>query len=48
MLPLDYESLVHLESYFVEGKLDMWDQVYMTAGVRSDASSTFGASVRRN
>jgi TonB-linked SusC/RagA family outer membrane protein len=48
MLPLDYESLVHLESYFVEGKLDMWDQVYLTAGVRNDASSTFGASVRRN
>lgn len=48
MLPLDYESLVHLESYFFEGKLDMWDQVYLTAGVRNDASSTFGKSVRRN
>lgn len=48
LLPLDYESLVHLESYFVEGKLDMWDQVYLTAGVRNDASSTFGTSVRRN
>jgi TonB-dependent SusC/RagA subfamily outer membrane receptor len=31
LLPLDYESLVHLESYFVEGKLDLWDQVYLTA-----------------
>jgi hypothetical protein len=48
LLPLDYESLVHLESYFFEGKLDLWDQVYLTAGVRSDKSSTFGASVRRN
>ena len=48
MLPLDFESLVHLESYFFEGKLDLWDQVYMTAGVRNDASSTFGKSVRRN
>jgi TonB-linked SusC/RagA family outer membrane protein len=48
MLPLDYESLVHLESYFVEGKLDLWDQVYLTGGVRNDASSTFGKSVRRN
>jgi TonB-linked SusC/RagA family outer membrane protein len=48
LLPLDYESLVHLESYFFEGKLDLWDQVYMTGGVRNDASSTFGASVRRN
>lgn len=48
LLPLDYESLVHLESYFLEGKLDLWDQVYLTGGVRNDASSTFGASVRRN
>jgi TonB-linked SusC/RagA family outer membrane protein len=48
LLPLDYESLVHLESYFFEGKLDLWDQVYLTGGVRNDASSTFGASVRRN
>ncbi|HEX6941415.1 MAG TPA: SusC/RagA family TonB-linked outer membrane protein [Gemmatimonadaceae bacterium] len=48
LLPLDFESLVHLESYFVEGKLDLWDQVYMTGGVRNDASSTFGTSVRRN
>jgi len=48
LLPLDYESLVHLESYFFEGKLDLWDQLYLTGGVRNDASSTFGASVRRN
>ena len=48
LLPLDYESLVHLESYFAEGKLDLWDQLYLTAGARNDASSTFGASVRRN
>ncbi|HEX6316124.1 MAG TPA: SusC/RagA family TonB-linked outer membrane protein [Gemmatimonadaceae bacterium] len=48
LLPLDYESLVHLESYFAEGKLDLWDQVYLTAGARNDASSTFGKDVRRN
>lgn len=48
LLPLDFESLVHLESYFFEGKFDMWDQLYLTGGVRSDASSTFGESVRRN
>jgi TonB-linked SusC/RagA family outer membrane protein len=48
LLPLDYESLVHLESYFFEGKLDMWEQFYITAGVRNDASSTFGAAVRHN
>lgn len=48
LLPLDYESLVRLESYFFEGKLDLWDQFYLTGGVRNDASSTFGVSVRRN
>ncbi|MEO5739548.1 MAG: SusC/RagA family TonB-linked outer membrane protein, partial [Vicinamibacterales bacterium] len=46
--PLDYETLVHLESYFTEGKLDMWNQLFFTAGVRSDASSTFGKNVSRN
>ena len=46
--PFDYESLVHLESYFGEAKLDMWNQVFLTAGVRSDASSTFGRNVSRN
>jgi TonB-linked SusC/RagA family outer membrane protein len=46
--PLDYESLVHLESYFGEAKLDMWNQLFLTAGVRSDASSTFGRNVSRN
>ena len=48
LLPLDYESLVHLESYFFEGKVDMWGQLYLTAGARNDASSNFGASVRHN
>lgn len=48
LLPLDYESLVHLESYFGEGKADLWEQLFLTVGVRADASSTFGESVRRN
>ncbi|MGQ0537451.1 MAG: SusC/RagA family TonB-linked outer membrane protein, partial [Gemmatimonadaceae bacterium] len=48
LLPLDFESLVHLESYFGEGKLDLWNQLFLTAGVRNDASSTFGPSVRHN
>ncbi|MBL8961976.1 MAG: SusC/RagA family TonB-linked outer membrane protein [Gemmatimonadetes bacterium] len=48
LLPLDFESLVRLESYFGEAKFDMWNQLFVTAGVRSDASSTFGKSVRRN
>jgi len=48
LLPLDYESLVRLESYFGEAKADLWEQLFLTAGLRSDASSNFGKSVRRN
>ncbi len=48
LLPLDFESLVHLESYFGEAKADLWSQLFLTAGVRNDASSTFGPSVRHN
>ena len=48
LLPLDYESLQHLESYFGEAKADLYEQLFFTAGVRSDASSNFGKSVRRN
>ncbi len=48
LLPLDYESLVHLESYFGEAKADLFEQLFLTAGLRADASSTFGKSVRRN
>lgn len=48
LLPLDGETLARLESYFGEAKLDLWNQLFLTGGVRSDASSTFGKSVRRN
>ncbi|MEO6445205.1 MAG: SusC/RagA family TonB-linked outer membrane protein [Gemmatimonadaceae bacterium] len=48
LLPLDYESLVKVESYFGEAKLDLWNQLFFTGGVRNDASSTFGKSVRHN
>lgn len=48
LLPLDYESLVRLESYFGEAKADLYEQLFLTAGVRADASSNFGKSVRRN
>ncbi len=48
LLPLDFETLVRLRSYFGEAKLDLWEQLFLTGGVRADESSTFGASVRRN
>lgn len=48
LIPSEYKSLVRIESYFAEGKADIGEQLFLTAGVRNDASSTFGPSVRRN
>ena len=43
-----YISLVHLESYFVQGTMDLFDQLYLTSAVRNDGSSTFGPADRRH
>ena len=43
-----YISLVHLESYFVQGTMDLFDQLYFTSAVRNDGSSTFGPADRRH
>ncbi len=43
-----YVSLVHLESYFVQGTMDLFDQLYFTSAVRNDGSSTFGPADRRH
>lgn len=40
--PLDNETVIHRESYFVQGTLDLYDQLYIQAAVRNDGSSTFG------
>jgi TonB-linked SusC/RagA family outer membrane protein len=41
-------SLAHIESYFVQATADLYSQLYLTAGIRNDGFSTFGASNRRN
>ena len=43
-----YISLVHLESYFMQGTMDLFDQLYITSAVRNDGSSTFGPADRRH
>lgn len=48
LLSFEYKSLIRMESYFGEAKADLYNQLYLTAGVRNDASSTFGKAVRRN
>ncbi len=44
----EFESLIHGESYFSQATLDLWNQVYLTAAVRNDGSSTFGKSKPRH
>ena len=43
-----YLSLVHLESFFVQGTMDISDQLYITSALRNDGSSTFGPADRRH
>ena len=44
--PSESRSLRHIEGYFAQGSLDLWNQLYLTAGIRNDGYSTFGASNR--
>lgn len=44
----EFESLIHTQAYFAQGTLDLLNQLYLTAGVRNDGSSTFGASQKRH
>ena len=43
-----YLSLVHLESFFIQGSMDLLDQFYITSAIRNDGSSTFGPADRRH
>jgi TonB-linked SusC/RagA family outer membrane protein len=45
--PFEARSLAHIEAYFAQANLDLYNQLYLTAGVRNDGFSTFGASNRR-
>ncbi|NUO38418.1 MAG: SusC/RagA family TonB-linked outer membrane protein [Gemmatimonadaceae bacterium] len=45
--PVETRYLAHIEAYFAQANLDLYNQLYLTAGVRNDGFSTFGASNRR-
>ena len=47
-LPIDLENNIHRESYFGQLTVDLFDQLYLTAAVRNDGSSTFGEEDQRN
>jgi TonB-linked SusC/RagA family outer membrane protein len=44
----DFQQKVRTESYFVQATADIADQLYLTAAVRNDGVSSFGADSRRN
>ena len=46
--PQNFSSLVRVAGYFAQAGVDLWDQVYLTAAVRADQSSTFPAADRTN
>lgn len=48
LVPNEFRSLVHTESYFGQAELDIGDQLYLTASLRNDGFSTFGESERRH
>ena len=45
--PNESESLVHLESYFGQANLELYDQVFLSATARNDGNSSFAQEKRR-
>ncbi|GAC1515105.1 MAG: SusC/RagA family TonB-linked outer membrane protein [Gemmatimonadaceae bacterium] len=48
VVPNDYESLIHRESYFAQLRVDFYDQLSLTVAGRNDGSSTFAQNDRRH
>jgi TonB-linked SusC/RagA family outer membrane protein len=46
--PIDAEQNVHTESYFGQATLDLYEQLYLTAALRNDGSSSYSANNRRS
>lgn len=46
--PDEYESIIRSESYFGQLTLELYNQLFLTAALRNDGSSTFGVSKKRH
>jgi TonB-linked SusC/RagA family outer membrane protein len=46
--PFDYRQTVRLQSYFAQVTADIWDQLFLSAALRNDGASTFGAANRHS
>jgi TonB-linked SusC/RagA family outer membrane protein len=47
-LPIDQEIVIHDASWFGQGTVDLWSQLYLSAAIRNDGSSTFGRTNLRS
>ncbi len=45
--PNEYVDRIRTDGYFVQASADLYDQFYLTAGVRYDGSNTFGEENKR-
>jgi TonB-linked SusC/RagA family outer membrane protein len=45
--PVEDRSLAHVEGYFGQAELDLYNQLFLTVALRNDGFSTFGASHQR-
>ena len=48
LLPDEFESLVHSQSYFAQASADLFNELFLTAAVRNDGFSSFGKSKQRH
>ena len=44
----DYQTEIHNESYFGQATFDLYNQLFLTAALRNDGSTTFGRENRRS
>jgi TonB-linked SusC/RagA family outer membrane protein len=45
--PVEVRSRQHIEAYFAQAEADLYNQLFVTLGIRNDGFSTFGESNRR-
>src|SRR6185436_7301608 len=45
--PSDFQTVIHNESYFGQVTVDLYKQLFLTAALRNDGSTTFGKENRR-
>ncbi|MEZ4415905.1 MAG: SusC/RagA family TonB-linked outer membrane protein [Gemmatimonadota bacterium] len=46
-IPDEFFSKIRTDGYFAQGSVDLYDQIFVTGGVRLDGSSTFGGQDQR-